>query len=244
MRLFGIIGYPLSHSFSKKYFNEKFEKENLTDCFYETFPLKTIDEFPGLIRTKPELEGLSVTIPHKKNVLQYLDDTGNIPEGLDACNCIRVKNGKLSGYNTDVIGFEKSLAPLLSSDHTHALVLGNGGAAAAVKSGLRRMGINFKIVSRTLHDDSDMTYAEVDKDLITSTLLIINTTPLGMMPAVETFPPIPYEYLTKRHLLFDLVYNPAKTKFLEKGEKQGALVKNGHEMLILQAEENWRIWNS
>jgi shikimate dehydrogenase len=244
MRLFGIIGFPLLHSFSKKYFTEKFEKNHLADCKYEVFPLQSISEFPALLKSKPELKGLNVTIPHKKNVLAYLDDRSAIPEGLDACNCIKINGGKLYGYNTDVYGFEKSLRPLLKPWHNNALILGNGGAAAAVKSALTKSGIGFRIVSRTLHEDSDLTYGQLNKKMIEEHLLIINCTPLGMMPAIDVYPEIPYEYLTTRHLLYDLIYNPAKTKFLEKGEARGAAIKNGEEMLILQAEENWRIWNS
>ena len=244
MRLYGIIGYPLAHSFSKKYFTEKFEKNNLTDCKYEVFPLRSITEFPALINSQPELKGLSVTIPHKKNVLAYLDDVSGIPEGMNACNSIRISEGKLFGYNTDVTGFQQSLQPLLKSFHDQALILGNGGASSAVKSALTNLGIRFKIVSRTLHDDSDLTYEQLNESDISKNLLIINCTPLGMTPETDAFPPIPYEALTQRHLLFDLIYNPAKTKFLEKGEAKGAMIKNGEEMLVLQAEASWKIWNS
>ncbi len=243
IRLFGLIGYPLSHSFSKKYFTEKFEQEEMTECRYDLFPLKTIDELLLLLRNNLQLEGLNVTIPFKKQVLPFVD-TKHIPDGLDACNCINIEEGKLVGYNTDVTGFEKSLKPLLKSYHKKALVLGNGGAAAAVIFVLNKLGINFDIVSRKLHDGSALIYKQLDKQVMEESTLIINTTPLGMYPDTDTCPAIPYQHITDRHLLYDLVYNPAKTLFLSKGEDRGATIKNGEEMLILQAEESWRIWNS
>jgi shikimate dehydrogenase len=243
MRLFGLIGYPLTHSFSKKYFTEKFEKEEMNECRYDLFPLKTIDELPFLLKNNPELEGLNVTIPYKKQVVPYID-TAHIPPGLNACNCINISDGKLVGYNTDVTGFEKSLQPLLKSYHKKALILGNGGAAAAVLFVLNKLQISFEIVSRKLHDGSTLTYRDLNKKIIEDASVIINTTPLGTYPAEDTCPEIPYQYLSEKHLLFDLVYNPAKTLFLQKGEKRGATIKNGEEMLNLQAEESWRIWNS
>ena len=243
MRLFGLIGYPLSHSFSEKYFTEKFEEEQITECRYSLFPIKTIDELPILLRNNPELEGLNITIPYKKQVLPFLD-ASNIPEGLDACNCINITGGKLVGYNTDVTGFEKSLNPLLKSYHKKALVLGNGGATAAVAFVLRKLGISFDIVSRKIHDDSSFTYKDIDKKMIEENSVIINTTPVGLYPNTEACPDIPYEFIGESHLLYDLVYNPAKTLFLQKGEEKGAIIKNGEEMLALQAEESWRIWNA
>ena len=243
MRLFGLIGYPLSHSFSEKYFTEKFEQEEITECSYNLFAIKTIDELPILLRNNPELEGLNITIPYKKQVLPFLN-ASNIPDGLDACNCINIKGGKLVGYNTDVTGFEKSLKPLLKSYHKKALVLGNGGATAAVAFVLRKLGISFDIVSRKIHDNSTFTYKEVDKKVMEENTVIINTTPVGLYPNTEVCPDIPYKFIGKSHLLYDLVYNPAKTVFLQKGEEKGATIKNGEEMLVLQAEESWRIWNS
>ena len=243
MRLFGLIGYPLSHSFSKKYFTEKFEQEEITECRYDLFPIKTIDELPLLVRNNPELEGLNVTIPYKKQVLSFLD-ASNIPDGLDACNCINITDGNLVGYNTDVTGFERSLKPLLKSYHKKALVLGNGGATAAVIFVLEKLGISFEIVSRKLHDGSTFTYRDIDKKIIAENTLIVNTTPLGMYPDTEACAEIPYQFISDKHLLFDLVYNPDKSLFLQKGEERGARIKNGEEMLILQAEESWRIWNS
>jgi shikimate dehydrogenase len=245
MRLFGLIGYPLSQSFSKKYFDQKFKDENLGDCKFENFSISSIHELDQILATHPQtLQGLAVTIPYKRSVLRYLDSASNIPEELGACNCIRILNGQLIGYNTDYLGFEKSLLPLLQPHHKKALILGNGGAAAAVKFVLSRSGIDFIIASRSLHHDSDLTYKEITPLIIRDHLLIINTTPVGMYPQIHEFPDIPYDAISEFHLLYDLIYNPEKTIFLQKGETQGATIKNGAEMLVLQAEENWRIWNS
>ncbi len=244
LRLFGLIGNPLTHSFSKKYFTDKFEKEGLTDCSYELFPIETIEMLPGLLQSNPELKGINVTIPYKKKVLPFLFSTENIPAELGACNCIDLKNGKLIGYNTDCTGFEKSLIPLLQSFHTNALILGNGGATAAVVFVLQKLGISCSIVSRIIQNGSVLTYKELDKKLINGHTVIINTTPLGLYPNVESCPEIPYEYISKHHLLYDLVYNPVKSVFLKKGEERGAVIKNGEEMLVLQAEESWKIWNA
>lgn len=244
MRLFGLIGYPLSHSFSKKYFEEKFKKEGLPNCRYELFPIQSIDELKELLQKHSGLEGLNVTIPYKRQVLSWLYSDKNIPEEIQACNCIKILNGNLSGYNTDVIGFERSLQPLLQSWHKRALVLGNGGATAAVTYVLKKLNIDFDIVSRSLHSGSTFIYEEVNEKVMSENLIVINTTPIGMYPQTEQCPDIPYQYITDKHLLYDLVYNPAKSLFLQKGEQQGASIKNGEEMLILQAEESWRIWNS
>jgi shikimate dehydrogenase len=244
MRLFGLIGYPLFHSFSKKYFIKKFEQEGLTDCRYELFPLSTINEIPGILIKYPELEGLNVTVPYKRQVLPFLHSSKNISEGIGACNCIHIKDEKLIGYNTDVIGFEKSFTPLLKPHHKKALVLGNGGSAAAVVFVLKKIAIDFIVVSRDLHDNSSLTYKNIDEQMMKDCNIIINTTPLGMLPNENSCPPIPYQFISEDHLLYDLVYNPAKTLFLQKGEERGAIIKNGEEMLNLQAEESWKIWNA
>jgi shikimate dehydrogenase len=243
MRLFGIIGYPLSHSFSKKYFTEKFEREGLIDCRYELFPIASIEKLPQVLRSNPSLEGLNVTIPYKKSVLKYID-ISKLPADLTACNCIKIQNGTLVGYNTDYIGFGKSIQSLLKPHHKKALVLGNGGATEAVVFVLKQLHLEFKIVSRLLHDTSSLVYSEISEKVIEAHPVIINTTPLGMYPNVESCPDIPYQYITNRHLLFDLIYNPVKTLFLQKGEQQGATIQNGEEMLLLQAAENWKIWNT
>jgi len=244
MRFFGLIGYPLSHSFSQKYFEEKFKKEKLTNCRYELFPIQSIEELGELLQKNPELEGLNITIPYKRQVLSWLHSDADIPGGIHACNCIRILEGKLTGYNTDVIGFENSILPLLHPWHKKALILGNGGAAAAVTFTLKKLNIEFEIVSRSLHNESTLTYGNIDEKVMNENLIIINTTPLGMYPQIDQFPDIPYQFINDRHLLYDVIYNPSKTLFLQKGEQRGATIKNGEEMLILQAEESWRIWNS
>jgi shikimate dehydrogenase len=243
MKVYGIIGYPLGHSFSQKYFTEKFTREGITNCSYQIFSLPDIAELKNIIVNTPNLCGLNVTIPHKQSVLAFLDDTSKLPQGLQACNCIKISNGKLIGYNTDVMGFEQSLLPQLKSHHTSALILGNGGAAEAVKFVLQKLNINYKTVSRKLNNGSHLTYADLNEPIISKHTLIINTTPLGTSPNVNECAAIPYQYLTAQHFLFDLVYNPAKTLFLQKGEKQGAAIQNGYDMLLIQAEESWRIWN-
>jgi len=243
MQLYGLIGYPLAQSFSKKYFTEKFEKEGLTNCRFENFSIPAIDELHGILMAHHDLKGLAVTIPYKQQVLAFLDSAEYIPEGLNACNCIRIRHGRLTGFNTDHIGFEKSFSPFLQSHHTHALVLGNGGATEAVLFVLRNLGIDYTIVSRQLHGQSTLTYNMLTPAIINQHTVIINTTPLGMYPDTETFPAIPYEAVSSQHFFYDLVYNPAKTVFLQKGEERGAVIKNGADMLVLQAEENWKIWN-
>ena len=242
MKVYGIIGYPLGHSFSQKYFTEKFLTEGIKDCSYKIFPIKSVDDLQDILIQNPDLNGFNITIPHKQSILSLLDDTTKLPQNLNACNCVKIVNGKFIGYNTDVIGFEETLLSQLKSHHTKALILGNGGAAEAVKFVLNKLNIAFKIVSRKLHDGSDLTYADITQRIIGDNLLIINTTPLGTFPDVEECPAIPYQYLTAQHFLYDLVYNPPKTLFLKKGEEYGAAIKNGYDMLVIQAEESWRIW--
>ncbi len=242
MRLYGLIGYPLGHSFSKKYFARKFEEQHIADCRYELFPLTAITELPALLADHPDLAGLNVTIPYKKSVLAYLTDS-QIPVGLNACNCIKIRHGQLTGFNTDVLGFEQSLAPLLNSGHQRALVLGNGGAAESILFVLKKRGISFEVVSRQLHNGSTITYKDLTPGIIGAHTLIINTTPLGTFPNTGDCPDIPYEGITAQHLLYDLVYNPSLTLFLQKGKEQGARIKNGEEMLVIQAEESWNFWN-
>lgn len=243
MRLFGLIGFPLSHSFSKKYFTEKFEREGLANCRYENFAIPSIDELRKILAT-PGLEGLNVTIPYKEKVIPFLHYTSQVVKKIKACNCIKIKNGKLYGYNTDIAGFERSLKnnwnPFL---HSHALILGTGGSAKAVRYVLDKYDIKYKKVSRKPSADS-YSYEQLTKSIIAKYKLIINTTPLGMFPNVVEAPPIPYEFLTEEHFLFDLIYNPAKTLFLKKGEEQGAFIQNGYDMLVQQAEVNWSVWNN
>ena len=243
MRLFGLIGYPLTHSFSKKYFTEKFEKLGIADCRYENFPISNIQDIKSILSSNPALEGLNVTIPYKESVTGYLDEMTDVVKRIQACNCIRIINGKLKGFNTDTIGFEKTLLTKLQPSHTNALILGTGGAAKAVEFVLQKLKINFRYVSRK-PSVNNFSYEQVTPEIIAKYTLIINTTPLGMYPNPVQAPPIPYEELTANHLLFDLVYNLVKILFLEKAERKGATIMNGYEMLLLQAEESWNIWNS
>ena len=243
MNVFGLIGYPLEQSFSKKYFTEKFNKEERKDCSFENFPIQSIDLLSEVLNNNPDLKGFAVTIPHKQSILSKLHSLENIPEELAACNCIKIKDGKLIGFNTDYLGFEKSFIPLLKPHHKKALVLGNGGSAAAVCFVLKNNGIQYKLVSRQLHDGSSLTYKDLNESILNEYSIIINTTPLGMYPKVDDCAPIPYSFITDQHYLYDLVYNPYKTMFLIKGEERGAMIKNGADMLVFQAEENWRIWN-
>lgn len=243
MKVYGLIGYPLGHSFSKKYFTEKFAAEGIKDCSYEMYPIESIYRLKDIIKENPAIEGLNVTIPYKQLVLRHLHSTQNIPDGLRACNCIKIVDGKLIGFNTDVIGFEKSLLEKLQPQHTLALILGNGGATEAVKFVLQKLRISYKVVSRKLHDGAHLTYEDLNESIIKESLLIVNSTPLGTFPAVEECANIPYQYLTTQHLLYDLVYNPTQTLFLKKGEEMGAAIKNGADMLEIQAEESWKIWN-
>jgi shikimate dehydrogenase len=242
MRRFGLIGYPLTHSFSQKYFTEKFGREKINDCTYSNFSLRSIDELPAVL-ADPELFGLNVTIPYKQQVIPFLVELSPVVEAIGACNCIRIVGGRLIGHNTDVAGFERSLHRQLKPYHRRALVLGTGGASKAVEYVLRKLGIGYRLVSRRPRPDTgDIGYDEIDGELLAEALLIINTTPVGMYPNVGECPPLPYAALTSRHYLYDLVYNPERTLFLQRGAERGAAVENGHEMLIIQAEESWRIW--
>ncbi len=243
MHLYGLIGYPLSHSFSQKYFTEKFEKENITNCRYQNFPISTIDEIKKIIDHNPELEGLNVTIPYKEKVIPYLNEETEAVKKIGACNCIKFINDKLIGFNTDVTGFEKSFIKKLKPFHNTAMVLGTGGASKAVQYVLHKLKIPFIIVSRT-PQKNETSYDNLDEHTIKRCKIIINTSPLGMQPNVQQSPSIPYHYITNQHYLFDLIYNPAKSVFLEKGELMGASIQNGYEMLVNQAEESWQIWKS
>ena len=261
MRLFGLIGYPLGHSFSASFFGKKFKEEEI-DAEYRNFPLERMVDFKALLNREPGLAGLNVTVPYKQEIIPFIDSLSTTAEAIQAVNTIsfRRRGGGLviEGDNTDVIGFRRSLEDYLKPHHTSALVLGTGGSSKAVLHVLEQLGIGYTIVSRTAGMNTGdslrgrpglqsrirrITYKELDRDLIGVTPLIINATPLGMHPKVETFPDIPYQALTPNHLLFDLVYNPEKTEFLTRGEKLGAVVVNGYDMLIFQAEASWEIWN-
>ena len=244
MRTFGIIGFPLSHSFSQRYFTQKFEQEGITDAVFKNYAIKDIDELENVLASESALQGLAVTIPYKKAVLPFLNTAAEAVQQMGACNCIRIKDYNLIGHNTDVIGFEESFKTHLQSQHTKALVLGSGGAAAAVEYVLRKLDIEYLIVSRrALPEKNIIDYTAVNAGLLQQYTVIINCTPLGTYPNVDEAPELPYQLLTPRHYLFDLVYNPPLTKFLALGQEQGATIKNGYDMLTIQAEHNWRIWN-
>lgn len=235
----GLIGYPLGHSFSPSYFEEKFKKLNITNSEYLAYPIEDIKDIEKVF--DKGVTGLNVTIPYKEKVIPFLDELSDEAYEINAVNTIKVKDGKRIGYNTDVYGFEMSLKSLLGSETMeNGLILGSGGASKAVKFVLDKLGINYTVVSR---NTKYQTYADLDGDILESHKLIINTTPLGMFPNVNECPDLPYYALTEKHFLFDLIYNPEKTLFLNKGYKKKCSTKNGYEMLILQAEKSWDIWN-
>lgn len=239
-QLFGIIGYPLQHSFSPQYFNSKFAREKI-DAVYERFELRDVRDFPALIKERPHLCGLNVTLPHKRAIVPFMDELHDTAAAIGAVNCIAFHGAGMKGYNTDAIGFEQSLRPLLGAEHRRALVLGTGGSAAAVKYALGRLGIEYMSVSRQ-PTGNELGYEELTREILDAHLLIINCTPLGMAPDTDSFPPIPYSLLSRHHVLYDLVYNPVETEFLRKGRAYGAHTRGGMEMLYLQAEANWQIW--
>ncbi len=244
MNIYGLIGYPLSHSFSKKYFTEKFQQMGIADTHtYELFELADIQTFPQLIASQPDLCGLNVTIPHKQAVMPFLDGLDASAEKVGAVNVIKIgEGGKLIGYNSDYYGFKTSLEEFIPADVSlKALVLGNGGAAKAVVAALKDLSIPYKIVSRTKSADA-LGYEDLATE-ICNYQLIINSSPVGTYPKADACPDIPYEQLTSEHYLYDLVYNPVQTLFLQKGEEQGAKIHNGLKMLHLQAEKAWEIWN-
>ena len=244
MKLYGLIGYPLGHSFSKQYFTEKFERENLSGCFFEAFPIKSIDEFRDLLTANPALIGLGVTIPYKEQVLQFVDELSEEVKYIGATNSIKISNNKLVAYNTDIIGFEQSFKKELQPWNIKALVLGTGGASKAVQYVLQKLGIPFLVVTRNaLLKDGYIQYAAMDDEIMQEYNVIVNCTPVGMYPSENAAPEIPYNLITKQHYLYDLVYKPAKTLFMKKGEEMGAVTQNGYEMLLIQAEASWKIWN-
>lgn len=245
-KVFGLIGGTVSHSFSKSYFDEKFFREGLRDYRYELFPLGNITEIETLLKETKGLTGLNVTIPYKEQVLKYLDEVDGFAKKIGAVNVIKIKDGKLKGFNTDSDAFHETLEKWLPKDKTFtALVLGTGGSSKAVQEALKKLKIDYKLVSREARKGV-ITYEDLEKDssIITNSKLIINTTPLGMSPKTEAMPPINYEHIGSEHYVYDLIYNPARTLFLQKSEMRGATIKNGLEMLHVQAEKSWTIWNN
>jgi len=243
MKRFGLIGKTLKHSFSKTYFEKKFIEQHITDCSYDNFELQSINELPRLVESNRGLKGLNVTIPYKEEVLQFLKSANDVVNNVGACNCIKITGVELVGFNTDAIAFKSSLQKYLQPHHKCALVLGTGGASKAIQYALKDLHIDFILISRH-KKQNQLGYEDVGEDLINAHQIIINTTPIGMYPNINEDPPIPYGALNSQHLLYDLTYNPSKTKFLKQGEARGAQIINGYEMLLAQAEESWRIWNS
>lgn len=241
MTVYGLIGKPLSHSFSQRWFTELFVRESLPFHRYELFPLEHINAFPSLLRDTPGLAGLNVTIPFKQAVIPFLDEVDPLAAAVGAVNTISIRNGRTVGHNTDVEGFRNTLVPLLNGDRPRALVLGTGGASRAVAFVLRELGIKFRMVSRS-PERGDLTWDQVDPIVTKVCTLIVNTTPLGMYPEVDTAPPLAYEAIGPKHILVDLVYNPEETLFMRLGAAHGATVVNGMRMLEGQAEAAWRIW--
>jgi shikimate dehydrogenase len=246
MKKYGLIGFPLTHSFSKRFWTEKFETENIGST-YENFEIDNIARFPEIIKNNPEIVGINVTIPYKEQVIQYLNELNDSAKEIGAVNTIKIIRSDsdifLKGYNTDVYGFETSIKPFLKEHHKKALILGTGGASKALKYVLNKLGIEFISASIEELKENEIRYEDIDKKMMNERLLIINATPLGTYPKVETYPNIPYLYLTDKHLLFDVVYNPEISAFLRKGLDMGAKIKNGYEMLLLQAIKSYEIWN-
>ncbi len=245
MSKYGLLGYPLGHSFSKRFFLKKFEREGITAAF-ENFEFKDVSAMEGIILGMPDLKGFAVTLPHKQKILEVLNETDEAVEEIGAVNCVKITRSggciTLKGYNTDVIGFQQSFEEFLKKEHQSALVLGTGGASKAVLYVLKKRGIAYDLVSRTKTSET-ICYEDITKERLKNTPLVINATPLGMHPQVKTCPDLPYESVTSDHYFYDLVYNPRETLFLKKAKAQGAVTKNGGDMLELQAEANWKIWN-
>jgi shikimate dehydrogenase len=240
---FGLVGKNIDYSFSKNYFGEKFRKLNLLDYSYENLDIQAIEEFTQLIKQNPSFSGLNVTIPYKESVIPYLDKLSKKATEIGAVNTIKItKSGKLKGFNTDYLGFKKSIVPLLDSSHKNALILGTGGASKAIFYALKQLGISCVFVSRNIGPNA-IGYNQVNEATFKEFQIIVNCTPVGTAPNTDIYPDIPYQHFTKNHIAFDLIYNPTETMFLKKAKKQGAIIKNGLEMLVLQAEESWDVWN-
>lgn len=243
MKKFGLIGFPLGHSFSKNFFKEKFIRERYSEITYENYEINSIEKLSDILTNNPDLRGFNVTIPYKEKIIPLLDDIDIIAKKIGSVNTVKISDGKLIGYNTDYLGFRESIISWLPNTNISALVLGSGGSSKAIKYVLDDLRISYKVISR---DSKDMkiSYKELKNfSMISTSKLIINTTPLGMSPNVDGFPDIDYNLINNKHFVFDLVYNPIKTKFLSLCEERGANIKNGYEMLVAQAEKAWEIWN-
>lgn len=244
VKLFGLLGKNIEYSFSRGYFSDKFQNLKLKKHKYVNFDLGDIKNFPLIIKQNENLKGFNVTIPYKEKVIPFLDKLDKTAKKIGAVNTVKLtKRGNLKGYNSDVVGFEKSIMPLLKNHHKKALILGTGGASKAIAYALKRNDIKYIFVSRNPEGRKEISYDKLNEEIIKKYAIIINSTPLGTSPNVEKCPNIPYQYISEKHILFDLIYNPAITTFLSKGKAKGATIKNGLEMLELQAEESWRIWH-
>jgi len=244
MQEFGIIGKTLVHSFSKRYFDEKFKNEGISDCIFNQYTLENIDEIKSLISSNPNLKGFSVTIPYKEAIIPYLDEMDDIVEDIGACNCVKIEDGKLKGYNTDVLGFLESFLTMYEIHYFNAIILGNGGASKAVKYALEQLSIESTIVARNPRNKDEIQWNSLDSEQFKKANIVINTTPLGTFPSIEEYPQISYTELNEHFLAFDLIYNPEETIFLKNAREQGAKTINGYEMLEIQADKAWEIWNS
>lgn len=244
MRQFGLIGYPLDHSFSKKYFQEKFTKENINNCSYNLFPLKNINQFPLFIEENKNIVGLNVTMPYKESIILFLSELDDVAKQVGAVNTIKIVNKKLYGYNTDVYGFEESIKPYLNGKIKKALIFGTGGAAKAVSYVLSKIGVDYFFVSRTKRNNKCIAYDTLNKELLSKYFLLVNTTPVGTISLTEESLAINYESITKDHIVYDLTYNPTLTLLMKSAHARGATILNGLNMLYLQAERSWEIWNN
>ncbi len=242
MKRYGLIGYSLGHSFSERYFAEKFRKEGIAGCSYDNMPLENIGSLPELIASRPGLCGFNVTIPYKEAILPYLTGIDPLAAEIGAVNCVKIEGGELTGYNTDAYGFRRALLEFLKGQRPRALVLGSGGVSKAVTFVLKELGMEYLMVSRS-QTAGHITYEEVNSAKIYDYPLIINTTPVGTFPDINSCPDIPYEAISTRNFLYDMIYNPPLTFFLERGQSQGARIVNGSGMLAYQAEKSWEIWN-
>ena len=246
-KILGLIGFPLTHSFSAKYFADKFDKENIEGFAYQNFEIPSIEDFKAVIENNPNLVGLNVTIPYKEQIIPFLDELDDEAKEIGAVNTIKIirENGtiKLKGYNTDIYGFRETLKPLLQQHQYKALILGTGGAAKAVEYVLKKIGLDVLYVSRNPSSEKEIAYTDLNEFAVQDFSVIVNSTPLGMFPEIEVCPEIPYQFLSKNNLLYDLIYNPGETLFMKKGKEKGANTQNGLGMLKLQAEKAWEIWN-
>ncbi|HWY09758.1 MAG TPA: shikimate dehydrogenase [Bacteroidia bacterium] len=242
---FGLIGKSLSHSFSKKYFEEKFKKENLINFSFTNFELNSISEFENIIKQNPQLKGVSVTVPYKEQIIPFINELSSEAKEIGAVNCINFVNGKSIGYNTDVFGFKTSIKPFLEPKHNRALIFGTGGSSKAIAYALKQIGVDYFFVtsSQIKKNTNAFFYSELSEIILSQFLLLINCTPVGMFPDINKTSNIPFDFVTEDHLAYDLIYNPTETVFLKNCKEKGAITINGYSMLQLQAEKAWEIWN-